>query len=216
MLKSFQSFLARMKASFTRISRSTRNEMAVEDLHNDAFVLALEIGDRRGRPIDFSDPADAELVMGALYVENVRRGDWKMRRAVRIDQEPEEEGSTWADRLPARASSDPLIFLLAREAAIDVEALVTDSYSQASAYVITLWNFNQNRQKICAYLALSEAGFFRRLSSAADTIRVQSSMFDRLERIPADFFPLAGRQYAPQVEDKRDAKQWAWTFGMGE
>lgn len=214
MLKLFQSFLAQMRAGFQRISKATKHEMTVGDLHNDAWVIALEIGDRRGRPIDFSDPDDQELVMKAVNLQNVRRGDWNMRRSVRIDQEPEgdEAGSKWADRLPAQASSDPLVYLLALESAIDTEAMLASSYSQATAYAITFSNFNNNRQKVCMHLVISDSTLTRRVVVAADTVKAQPCMFDRIERIPVDFMPLMARTYAAAVEDKREAKQLAWDF----
>lgn len=203
-----------MKASFRRIASATRNEKEVGDLHNDAYVLALEIGERRGRHIDFADPDDQDLIMRALYVENVKRGDWKMRRAVRIDQEPEDEdkGSRLAERLPAHASSDPLVCLIKREAAFDAEALLAASYSQASAYVATFRHFRHDLHRICKHLILSESGLYRRLSFAKETVQIQPSMFDRIERIPADFIPMAGRQYGVKIEESRKADQWAWDF----
>lgn len=214
MIKLFQSFLAKMKAGFLRISRATKNEMTVDDLHNDAWVIALEIGDRRGRPIDFSDPEDQELVMKAVNVQNVRRGDWNMRRSVRIDQEPErdENGDKWVERLPAHVSSDPLVALLAQESAIDTDAMLAASYSQATAYAITFHNFRSDRQKICTYLVISDGMLVRRVNAAADTVRLQPSMFDRIERIPSSFMPLRGREYVTATEDRREVGQWAWDF----
>lgn len=79
MLELFQAFFTKMKDRFSRLSRSTRNEKEVGDLHNDAFVIALDIGDKRGYAVDLTDPADQDLVMRELYLENVKRGDWKMR-----------------------------------------------------------------------------------------------------------------------------------------
>ncbi len=214
MFKLFQSFLAKMKASFLRISRATRGDVPVEDLENDAFVLALDIGERRGRPIDFSDPADQELVMRALNVEKVKRGDWKMRRAVRLDHEPEwdEDGDTLIERLPAPDSSDPLVTLLAHESAIDADTLLAASYSQATAYAITFSNFNNDRQKICMHLVISDGALYRRVAVAIKTVKVQPSMFDRIERIPVDFMPMRGRACAPIIEDGRETEQRAWVF----
>jgi hypothetical protein len=214
MVQFFQNFLTTMRASFRRIARATRNEKEVGDLHNDAYVLALEIGERRGRHIDFADPEDQDLVMRALYVENVKRGDWKMRRAVRIDQEPEDEnkGDRLAERLPAHASSDPLVYLVLREAAFDAEALLAASYSQAAAYIVTFRNFRHDLQRVCKHLVLSKSGLYRRLSFARATVQIQPSIFDRTESISADFFPSAGRQQGTEIRDKREARQNFWDF----
>jgi hypothetical protein len=213
MLRLFQSFIAKMKAGFYRIAKATRNEMTVEDLHNDAWVIALDIGERRGRPIDFADPADQDLVMRAVNLQNVRRGDWNMRRSVRIDQEPEnDEGLKWVERLPARASSDPLVSLLARESARDIEGFLAASYSQATAYAITFSNLKNDRRTIRNYLAVSDGALTRRAASAADTMKKQSSIFDRIERIPTTFMPLRGQHYAAKAADTRESRQRTWTF----
>lgn len=214
MLKLFQSFLAMMKDGFLRIAKATKHEMTVGDLHNDAWVIALEIGDRRGRAIDFSDPEDQELVMKAVNVQNVRRGDWNMRRSVRIDREPEreDEGTKWVERLPAQASSDPLVSLLDRESAIDADAILAASYSQATAYAITFANFNNDRQRVCMHLVISAGALSRRVSVAADTVKVQPSMFDRVERVPPNFLPQRGRQFVVKIEQHHEVEQWAWNF----
>lgn len=214
MLELFQAFFAKMKNRFSRLAKSTRNEKEVGDLHNDAFVIALDIGDKRGYPVDLSDPADQDLVMRELYLENVKRGDWKMRYAARIDQESEgeEEGTTLAERLPAPASSDPLISLLVRESEVDATTKLADSYSQATAYAITFSNFDNDRQRLCMHLVISDGALSRRVAVAAYTVTVQPSMYDCIERIPADFIPLKGRAYVATLEDEREAKQWTWSL----
>lgn len=214
MLKRFQSFVAKMKARFRGISRATRYEVPAEDLENDAFVLALDIGERRGRPIDFADPDDQELVMRALYVEKAKRGDWRMRRAVRIDEKPDDDDERVAfiERLPATAGSDPLVSLLLRESEADESNRLAASYSQAAAYAITLSNFNYDRQKVCMHLVISSEMLCRRFAAASDSVRVQESIFDRIERIPADFVPLKGKAYVAPIADKREPGQRVWAF----
>lgn len=210
MLHLFQAFIAKMKAGFQRIARATRNDVEPEDLHNDAWVIALDIGDRRGRPIDFADPADQELVMRAVNLENVRRGDWNMRKAVRIDQEPEgeEEGTRWVERLPAQASSDPLVSLLLQESALDTDKILAASYSQASAYVMVFVHFNNDREQVCTYLVISNDALARRVTVAAETVQKQPSLFDHIEQIPSDFMPLPGKRYAAKLVEEGESGQW--------
>lgn len=214
MIKLFQSFLAKMRSGFRRISRQTKDDVPVEDLENDAFVLALEIGERRGRMIDFADPADQELVMRALHVEKVKRGDWKLRHAVRLDHKPEvdDEGDTLKERLPASAAADPLVTLLARESAIDVDAKLAERYSQATAYAITFSNFKNDRQRVCMHLVISGSTLARRVTGAIHTVKVQPSMFDRIEQIDKSFIPSPGRQYTQQVESLPRFDQGALPF----
>ena len=216
MIKFFQSFLGLMRSRFQRIVRAAKYDMMVDDLHSDAWVIALDIGDRRGHPIDFSDPADQELVMAALYVEKVKRGDWKMRHAVRIDHAPDanEDGPTLAERLPAAASSDPFVSLLMNESAADVEAMLAASYSQASAYVVTFRNFRQDLERVRAHLVLSKSGFNRRLSFARRTVEAQPSVFDRIERVEPNFMPMPGKAYIAADVNSRVPETAQHTFSF--
>lgn len=213
MIKAFQSFIAKMKVRFNRLAKSTRSEKEVEDLHNDAMVIALQIAHDRGRHVDLSDPDDEDLVMRELYLENMKRGDWKMRYAVRIDHQPDwdEEGTSMLERLPAHASSDPLVSLLVNESAIDPDTLVRESYSQASAYMVTFGRL-VDQKRICAHLLIPKKTLWRRVSSAVDAYKQQPSVFDGKERIPADFLPLPGKKYPAKIGDKREAGQWTWDF----
>jgi hypothetical protein len=215
MFKFFQSFLAKMKASFQRIARATKNEMSDEDLHGDALLAADEIGKRRGRDIDFSDPQDQQLILGALYIRNVKRPEKNIRYAVRTDAsytDEEGEHTGWADRLYVDEAPDPLDSLLLREAAIDPDVVLANSYSQAAGYIRVFGYFRGDRQRVCTHLAIADGTLARRVSHAADSVRVQPSMFDRIERIPVGFLPPAGRQFGAKIEETRDAKQWSWEF----
>lgn len=215
MLKLFQTFLANMKSRLQRIARATKNEVSVEDLHGDAWLAADEIGKKRGREIDFSDPQDQRLILGALNIRNVKRPEKNVRYAARTDAtSADDDGNQagWTDRLHADEEADPLVALLLREGYVDPELMLANSYSQASAYIRTIRNFQGSQERICAHLAISESGFRRRVSLAAGTVRVQPSMFDRIERIPAAFVPLKGTAYATIIKDEREAGQWSWSF----
>jgi hypothetical protein len=214
MLRIFESFVNKMKAGFRRISKATHNEMTAEDLQQDAWIVAIEIGERRGREIDFSNPEDQNLVMSAVNLQNVKRGDWKIRKSVRFDNESEDdEGAfNWAERLPAQASSDPLISLLLRESSLNTATMLTASFSQAAAYVVTFNNFNNDRQRLCNHLAICNKTLMHRVTVAADTVKTQLSMFDNIERIPLNFMPLQVRHHAPKIDIKLTGDQWKWDF----
>ena len=214
MLRFFQSFVNKMKAGFERIAKAARNDVTADDVRQDAWLVAHEIGKKRGHEIDFSNPEDQDLVMGSLYIRNVKRGDWKMRKAVRIDQEREsEDGSlTLADRLPAQPSSDPLVSLLLRESSADAEKMLASSYSQAAAYVMVFVHFKNDRQAVCAYLVISTRILAKRVSMAAHTVQVQPSLFDRIERIKREFMPPPGQQYAARPEQQEKFGQLGWEF----
>ena len=214
MYRLFESFLTRMRDSFKRIARATRHEMTVDDLQNDAWVVADDIGKRRRRPIDFADPADQDLVIRAVSVKNVRRGDWKLRRSVRIDSEPEQDDGApkWSERLAARASSDPLVSLLLRESARDEASMLANSYSQAAAYVMVFVRFRNDRREVCAFLLVSDRVLARRVTCAAETVKVQPSLFDGIEHIGESFMPLAGRPCVATPIQHCVGEQSRWAF----
>jgi hypothetical protein len=214
MYRFFESFLSKMKSSFRRIASATKNELTVGDLQNEAWIIAHDIGEKRGHEIDFSDPFDENLVIRAVNHRKVKRGDWKMRRSVRIDEDPDNDDPAikWADRLSAPASSDPLIALLQCESGINAEAMLASSYSQAAAYVAIFYAFDYDRQEICFYLVLSDSSLMRRVRFAADSVRVQPSLFDHIERISEDFMPSPGQQYIVRDEPHHASTQWAWQF----
>jgi hypothetical protein len=210
----FELFLAKMRDSFKRIVKAARHEVTEGDLQSDAWILAADIGKRRRRPIDFSNPADQDLVIRAVNVKNVRRGDWKLRRSVRIDSEPEHDDGApkWSERLAAGASSDPLVSLLLHESARDEQAMLANSYSQAAAYVVVFVRFKNDRKEVCAFLVVSNRVLARRVTHAADTVRVQPSLFDGIEKISDSFMPLAGRVYSVAVRQERFGEQHVWVF----
>lgn len=203
-----------MLASFRSIAKAAKHEVTVEDLQQDAWVIAQEIGERRGREIDFGDFSDQDLVIRAVNVRNVKRGDWNMRKSVRIDRDREDdEGAVkWSEILPAREASDPLIALLLKESAFDKEVLLASSYSQATAYIMVLFHFKSNRQDICAYLVISNDTLSRRVTFAAESVKVQPSLFDRVETIDKDFMPQRGRQFESKAEQGFASTQGAWEF----
>jgi hypothetical protein len=210
----FSLFLARMKSSFRSIARATGHEVEESDLQSDAWIVAHEISKRRGRDIDFSDPADQELVIRAVNLQNVRRGDWHMRKSVRIDQEAEHEDSTatWSERLPAAETSDPLFSLLLRESALDAEIRLAASYSQATAYVRVFGRFKYDSKAVCNHLAISNDTLARRVKAAATCVRVQPSLFDGRERIEKRFRPAPGCRIAELRLAHIETKQQAWDF----
>ncbi len=203
-----------MASRFKGIAYATKSGLTDKDLHSDAWIIANEIGEKRGREVDFSDPDDQELVLSQVYKQNMRRRDWRLRSAIRIDQDrgSEDGAIKWSERLPAHASSDPLVSLLLRESAFDADVMLTSSYSQAAAYVVVFVHFENNRQEVCSHLAVSDGTLSRRVTFAGDTVRVQPSLFDRIERIGVSFMPQPGRQYAVRVEPQYAATQWGWEF----
>jgi hypothetical protein len=114
--------------------------------------------------------------------------------------------------LPAHASSDPLVSLLQRESLLSKDEMFASSYSQAAAYVMVSIRFKNDRQAVCAYLVLSDGALARRVAFAGNSVRVQPSLFDLIERIDEGFMPLPGRRYAVRAEQRYEVIQDSWEF----
>jgi len=104
------------------------------------------------------------------------------------------------------------MFLLLKESALDAEAMLANSYSQASAYVKIFAHFKNIRKEICSYLAISDCTLARRVATAAEAVKVQHSLFDHVERISSDFLPPPGRQYVTKPPTISIGVQWGWKF----
>jgi hypothetical protein len=210
----FENFLKKMLHNFRRLARMTRNELSVEDLQSESWIVAHEISNRRGYNIDFSDPNDEQLLMRALNVRHVKRGDWHLRKSVRIDQDSsgDENEINWSNRIRARDSSDPLVTLIERETGFELEKMLRSSYSQATAYIKLFDVFDFDREKICGYLVIKNDTLLARFRFAARVVRVQPSLFDRIEHIPEDFSAVPGKEFHMPVAFCSTVKQLAWHF----
>lgn len=192
MFKLFTSFLKDAATRFKRIAHSLRGQIKPEDLHADAWLVADEIAKKRGREIDFSDPADQDLVLNRIYWNGRDQRDWRLASAYSIDDD--QEGRTpWADRLAAPIWTSPLEILLDREAYAITDSALEASYSQAAAYTIALVNFKSDRPTLCAHLLISVNALDHRMSRAFEVVRRQESLFNGYQVIASDFTPLAGQ-----------------------
>lgn len=194
MSQSFDLFIKKMAGSFRSIVKATKYTVSIEDLYQDAWILADEIGTKRGQPVDFSDAEDQSLILRAINARNVKWADCKIRYALRLDQDPDEETNAinWSEILPADQSSDPLISLLSYEAECEIASLIANRFAEAIAYLFTFDHFNNDRKKVCSHLAIADTTLSNRINRAAQTIKEQSSLFDGIEKIAHDFLPLAG------------------------
>ncbi|MDB5911199.1 MAG: hypothetical protein JWP34_5316 [Massilia sp.] len=217
MFRFFESFIAKMASGFRRMAYATKQEVTVQDLHSEAWIVASEISEKRGKEIDFSDPADQNLIMGYVYTKKVTRRDRYLSSAVRIDQEVEgEDGAPkLVAQLKAHSSSDPLKQLVRRENAMEAEAKLRASYSQAAAYFHTFTRFKHDRERVRLHLLISSLVLTRRMNVAQATTLVQPSLFDGKQRITSRFKAEPGRPYVVRVERHLPTAQWGWDFEEG-
>ena len=212
----FEAFLKERARDFRRISSWTRGEMSAGDLQGEAWLLARKIGKRQKREFDFSDPADQEYILGALYNEFIKWGHHALRFAISLDREYDDEdgaaGYALMNSLVAQETSDPLVLLERHEALVDDEWALASSYSQAAAYAVVFDRFDLDHERICDWLAIADSTLTGRVRRALETVRMQASLFDRVESIPDDFMPMPGRERAQRIGVPLQAQQVAWAW----
>lgn len=218
MYELFKKFLKDKISELRKIVWRTKGEMLLEDVNNEAWAIGGEIGKKRGYEVDFENPADQDLIISALHVQLVKRREKNIQYSARIDEErSDDDGSSYtlADRLRASETSDPLTFLIQEEAVAEDERLTDEklcsSYSEAAAYAIALRKFT-NREQACRYLAVTNEALLCKLRRALRTLRLQPSLFDRIERISKSFMPLRGKHYVVKPEEKTAHGQMSWNF----
>jgi hypothetical protein len=74
------------------------------------------------------------------------------------------------------------------------------------------FHFGNDRERIASYLAIAVSTLMGRLRFVRQIVKVQPSLFDRVERISQDFMPKPGKQYVEKSEQHLLGSQWAWKF----
>ena len=171
-------FIDRHARTFARITRKTNNEIAVEDVQSEARLLAADMAERQGDPLDFDKAAFADRFFSWLYQRVVHYQDKKIRAAVRLDHAP--PGSVFdrhplAERLAA-SGGDPVALLMAAEALQDDRKLVERAHSLAAAYVRLARHFRNDVRALADYLLISRSWAYRRLRRVREAAEVQASI----------------------------------------
>lgn len=215
-------FLQNKVKDLERLACWAQQEVTLEDLKNEAWLIAFDIERKRGYPVNFADVMDQDEVIGWLFIKHVKNADKKIRRAIRLDQDLENDhggnvNHTLLNLLTAPTGSDPLQALLYREdithRAAEIPPVAKSSYSEAAAYAVVMVRFEGSRINAAAYLAISVATLRKRHQRANDWIKIQSSLFDGIVFIELDFLPPQGRADWPKSETVYfDGMQAAWDF----
>lgn len=104
-MRTISELLRDQAAALRRIAGATRGDMIVEDVKQEAWLVAADIERRRGYPVDFSDPGDQESVLKWLYCKLVKFAEKQMRHAVRIDKNWDQEEADVAASALARLAA---------------------------------------------------------------------------------------------------------------
>lgn len=195
----FEVFLANRHADLRRIASRTRGEFSGDDLAAEAWLLAIEIGQKRGWPFNFLDEDDQDTLFAWLHNRFVRYAEKAVRYAVRLDrdwdsEDSEQTGSALARLLTAPLDTDPQIRQQAIDEQGDLVAAVMRSYSEATAYVLLLIRVDWHLEDLADLLLIGCGTLKQRLRASGLRARVQPSLFDGVDRIDPDFDPWRKRR----------------------
>lgn len=173
----FASFLARHAKDFPRIARASRGEFSADDVRNEAWLLAFDIGAKRGQALDLDKPDDAELLLGHLYNHCVRYGETVVRHATRLDHaakgDDEHEHHWLQDRLAADGGAHPLSLLESLESAVPEMEAPDPYHSPAAGWAWLIRHCGQRMADVAAFLLISPSWCYACFREARDQATTQ-------------------------------------------
>lgn len=172
----FDTFLQRHAKDFPRIARASRGEWEAGDVRSQAWLLAHDIGLKRGHPLDLDDGDDASLLIRYLYNHCVKYDETVVRHATRLDHgasDGDDNPHHWLlDTLVSDDGEHPLSLLELFESA-EREPPDPDPYhSVAASWLHLLQRFDQRMTDVAAFLLISLSWCYTRCRAArqlADT-----------------------------------------------
>ncbi len=212
---SFLEFCETRQSDLRRIARQSR-EFCLDDMRSEAWLIADRIAIKRGRAVDFADVDDQETILSWLYRELVTFAEKAVRFAIRLDKDWDSEDSPGSllDRLfTAPEHFDPMTRMLDEQAQRDVIEALQASYSQATAYVILLDRFDWEMAALAEHLRVVLTTLRGRIAWSCRHMKMQPSLFDRVQAVAPDFQPARARLLAtrsPSIEGP--TVQMAWDF----
>lgn len=182
-------FLENIKPRLRNIASRTKGEAGLDDLLNEAYLLLVEFEGKCSREPTLDDRG---WVIGRIFNKYIKWTDYKFRNALRLEGVEDEEGDSFYLDLPGPAINDPLVEILQKEEQLGYESLLTESYSEAKAYVVTFRNFNENKVLLCNYLYITRGTLNKRFDRSLMVLTNQPSLFDAIESIDESFTPKLG------------------------
>ena len=141
----FAQFLQQRHKDLKRIASASRGEHTLNDVRQEAWLIAEHVAHKTGRPKDFKDPDFQSLLIAFLYQQLVRYTELNVRNAVRLDHAPtgnDDDGQSHPlfGKLTSDQGRDPLSYLLAVETG-DKDEAPSDAAllgTNAGAWVVLL------------------------------------------------------------------------------
>ncbi|AJK47302.1 hypothetical protein [Burkholderia plantarii] len=202
------SFFHRLIAPMTRrlkyLAELTSREQSVDDLKNEAWILAEEIKAKQGRHIEPEDEELQDAIVAQLFKRFGKFVNRQFRHAVRLDQEERNADGEFTTnsvfaRLSAPAWNEPEVAAQQAEEETAKQAAIAARFSEAVAYFHMFDYFDGSSEALASHLAIAATMLQRRVRHAERTAREQPSMFDGIASIPRDFMAKPGaRRYKPE------------------
>ena len=183
----FEEFKRDQILALGRIARRTRCTHDAQDLISEAWLLAVEIGKRRGTPVDLSTHAEQDQLLAWLYKRFVDYVGGKCKES--LDGKQDDESSPWHERLATPPDSDPLAQLIRSDEEL---SLAAHGYSEYCAYLTLLKRFELNLLRLADHLAITFVTLRRRMETARELADRQPTLFDQTEQIDPDFCSRPG------------------------
>ncbi|AMP37325.1 hypothetical protein [Ralstonia solanacearum] len=197
-LRSAGAFFARLIpaiiSDLRRIANRSRGETTVEDLQAEAWLVAEELSRDRDPPPDAGDKGFHQQILGRLYNRFVKFADKRLRFAVRLDEQREDDEGGMRENpiaaaLAAPEDYDPSRALEKREDERGQELQVLGHFAEAVAYLRIFAAMKNDRCAIADHLAIAACTLRRRMKRAEWVVKLQPSLFDGITAIPDDFMP---------------------------
>lgn len=193
----FQRITSLIRKQLERIAWSSEGDHSIDDLTSETWLIVDELHADPDAALDPEDESLRNMIVTRLHRQFGKFVNRKERFAARIDQDDIDDNgdplpSAIGARLAAPEQYEPLAALEMREHANAAARLINERFSEAVAYIRTFEKFDGDKESVAHYLAIRVRTLDSRVGRAANVQHYQPSIFDGIERIPADFMPARG------------------------
>ena len=176
----------------------------MDDMVSESWILAIEIGQRRGWNFDFFDQDDQDTLLAWMHNRFVKYAEKAVRYAIKLDRnwdndDGEQTGAALARLLTAPIDTDPQVRQQALEEKDDLIAVIQHSYSEASAYVLLLVRVDWHLEDLAGLLQIGQNALKQRLRASGLRARIQPTLFDGIDKIDPDFEPRRRLRWMSRV-----------------
>lgn len=149
-------FLKRNATKLGGIVRYSHGQWAKSDIQGEAYLAAIDLGDKRGRALDLDDPQDEELLLRRLR-SGARSAGGVLRGAERPDQYSADEvrGPRSWETYEGNGGEHPLSLLEALASAAPEPEPVDPYHSEIAAWRWLLQHFDRRMKNIAEFLLIS-------------------------------------------------------------